>query len=64
MSLLSLFIAEPTTCGQEMGLRDGFIEDFQLSSSTEDPQYPNSAVRQGGSGWCSDIDEENPYFQV
>ena len=47
-----------------MGMGDGFIEDFQISVSSEDPEYRSSAARPGEVGWCSDVNDFNPYFQV
>ena len=52
-------------CGQYLGMRDGFIEDFQIWSPSESPNYPATAGRPGASGWRpSKYDMETPFIQV
>ena len=52
-----LFIlVSATTCGHFLGMRDGFIEDFQLTSSSEAVDSPARAGRPGDVGWCPNFD--------
>ena len=52
-------------CGQYLGMRNGYIEDFQLWSPSEIPAYPSRSGRPGASGWCP-LKEDliTPFLQV
>ena len=43
-------------------MRDGYIEDFQLQSSSEDPEYPARKGRPGNDGWCPTEDHAGDLF--
>ena len=45
-------------------MRNGAIEDFQLSASSENQYYPVHEGRPGGIGWCADPHDTKPYFEV
>ena len=46
-------------------MRDGFIEDFQIWSPSEDPDFPSQAGRPDDVGWCPHRDEfDVPFLQV
>ena len=34
-------------------MRDGSIQDFQISASSEHPDYPTPQARPDATGWCS-----------
>ena len=62
-TLLTLTFPETTPrCGQFLGMRDGYIEDFQLQSSSEDPEYPARKGRPGNDGWCPTEDHAGDLF--
>ena len=47
-----------------LGMADGTIADFQISASSEHPEYPATKGRQFASGWCALPEDRNPYLQV
>ena len=58
----SSFVTDLQTCGQVLGMRDGFIEDFQIWSSSEEPDFPSQKGRPGDVGWCPNIEDVVTYF--
>ena len=65
--IFSQFLSADKTrkCGQYLGMRDGFIEDFQIWSPSESPNYPATAGRPGARGWRpSKYDMQTPFIQV
>ena len=45
-------------------MESGYIEDFQLSVTTEDPFFLKDSGRPGDTGWCYNENDWNPRFQV
>ena len=58
----SSVITDSQTCGHVLGMRDGFIEDFQIWSSSEEPAFPSQKGRPGDVGWCPNIEDVETYF--
>ena len=50
--MLVIVLGSTATCGQSLGMRNGFIEDFQIWSPSEEPNFPGRAGRPGDVGWC------------
>ena len=42
----------------------GTIKDFQITASSEHPDYPATHGRQFGGGWCALPEDHKPYLQV
>ena len=60
-----LFADSTMSCGQYLGMRNGYIEDFQLWSPSEIPEYPARAGRPGAGGWCPlKRDWTTPFLQA
>ena len=60
-----LFAESIMKCGQYLGMRNGYIEDFQLWSPSEITGYPARAGRPGAGGWCPlKRDWTTPFLQV
>ena len=57
-------ISSQRTCRNQLGMADGAIEDFQVTSSPWQSRYPPSAGRPFYGGWCASHHDVNPYFQV
>ena len=54
-----------SSCGHSLGMRDGFIEDFQIWSPSEEPNRPATSGRPGDVGWCPRINDViTPFIQV
>ena len=45
-------------------MESGYIEDFQLTATSEDELFPKNNGRPGNTGWCYMDQDMNPYFQV
>ena len=43
---------------------DGYIEDFQLTSSSSSPGRPIGEARPGSIGWCSAPEDKDLFIQV
>ena len=52
------------SCQQSLGMEDGYIEDFQITSSSELFTHPSSNGRFGRGGWCGNETDVTPYIQV
>ena len=64
ISILIIGATAPT-CGQSLGMRDGFIEDFQIWSPSEEIiSYPATDGRPGDVGWCLQKFDRTPFLQV
>ena len=60
-----LFADSTMRCGQYLGMKNGYIEDFQLWSPSEITGYPARAGRPGAGGWCPlKRDWTTPFLQV
>ena len=45
-------------------MEDGYIADFQLTSSSSSPGHPVEGARPDGVGWCSEPRDQHSYIQV
>ena len=45
-------------------MEDGYIENFQITTSSELPTNPGSSGRLGSAGWCAAETDLTPYLQV
>ena len=45
-------ISVAVNCQQSLGMEDGYIEDFQISSWSETDVNPSKKGRLGDIGWC------------
>ena len=59
-----LHFSGTSACQQNLGMGDGYIEDFQITSSLSSPGHPASAARPGGKGWCTPLTNDFSYLQV
>ena len=57
-------ITEPLRCGQTLGMESGYIEDFQINVTSEDPLFLKNSGRPGDTGWCYNDEDSEPRFQV
>jgi hypothetical protein len=57
-------LAQQDICNNDLGMQDIGITDAQISASSWLIQFPPEAARPFQSGWCSDINDENPYIMV
>ena len=47
-------ISVAVNCQQSLGMEDGYIEDFQISSWSETDVNPIKKGRLGDTGWCTE----------
>ena len=54
------------SCGRRIGMVSGEIRDFQLSGSsrTNVNSYDQGRLLLPGAGWCAELSDSHPYFQV
>ena len=64
MSNKRFILSAPSTCHQSLGMEDGYIEDFQITSSSAMLKHPASAVRSGELGWAPTENDTSAFIQV
>ena len=60
----NVLFLDSRSCQQSLGMEDGYIEDFQITSSSELFKHPRSSGRLGRDGWCAGETDMKPYIQV
>ncbi|XP_060581825.1 coagulation factor VIII-like [Ruditapes philippinarum] len=59
-----LIYNDSSVCNIDLGMTDGGILDMQISASSFQRMFPPSHSRPFYNGWCSDLNDANPFIQV